>query len=270
MLTFLFSSPFYGFFSLGVIALPDMPQSSDALLIGAFTWTPAAAAIATRFIVHRNLRGLGWGWVKRPVYLGGLITLAFLGCLLVYLPIWLSGLGPFNREALASMVSWVEQEGARGIVRGLALILALSLGEELGWRGLLAPQLSRITTFTKSSLATGLVWSLWHFPIVALQLAYYRPGVPLWYSLLCFTVTLLGLSFFFTWMRLRSESLWPGVLLHTSCNCAQWGMTWLTHRTTLTDYVTFQFGAGFAVVVWILLGLFWKRLQASLPIFPQG
>ncbi|HEX4963978.1 MAG TPA: CPBP family intramembrane glutamic endopeptidase, partial [Thermoanaerobaculia bacterium] len=222
-------------------------------------------AIATRLSVQRNLRGLGWGWMKRPVHLGGMIAFCFLGCLLVYLPLWLSGLGAFNREMLARMVSWVEQEGARGIAKGLVLLLVLTLGEELGWRGLLAPQLSRITTFTTTSLVTGLVWALWHFPIVALQLAYFQTRVPLWYSLLCFTATVLGLSFFFTWVRLRSESLWPGVLLHGSCNCAQWGMTWLTHRTTVTDYVIFQYGAGFAVVVWILVGIFWRRLQASLP-----
>lgn len=264
MLTFLFSAPFYGVFGLAVInLLDDMPQA-NGLLLGAFTWTPGAAAIATRLIVRRNLRGLGWGWGKRPVYLWGAIVLPFLGSLLVYLPVWFSGLGAFNGEALAGLASGIEQEGARGIVGALAFVLAITLGEELGWRGLLTPELSRITTFAKTSLATGLVWSSWHFPIVALQLAYQQTRVPLWYSLLCFTATVLGLSFFLTWLRLRSQSLWPPVLFHASCNCAQWGLEWLTQRTALTSYVTFQYGAGFAILVWILLGILWKKLPSSL------
>ncbi len=61
VLTFLFSAPFYGAFILAVIGLlDDMPQT-DGLLIGAFTWTPGAAAIATRLSIRRNLRALGWG-----------------------------------------------------------------------------------------------------------------------------------------------------------------------------------------------------------------
>ena len=34
----------------------------------------------------------------------------------------------------------------------------------------------------------------------------------------CFTVMVLGISFLFAWMRLKSGSVWTGVFLHASHN----------------------------------------------------
>jgi membrane protease YdiL (CAAX protease family) len=262
VLTFLFSAPVYGIYLLAVNLLPEMPAGNPRF-ITVFTWTPGAAAVATRWIVRRTLRGLGWGWGRTHFYLAGVIVLPFLLGFFVYLPIWTSGLGTFRRESLDGAVGWLHGHGLGGVLGWLVPLLVISLGEEVGWRGLLTPQLSRITSFAKTSLVTGLVWAVWHFPINGLQLVYFRPGVPGWYALLCFTITVVCLSFFFSWVRLRSASLWPAVVLHASCNAAQFTLEDLTKRTILTEYLTFQYGAGFALASCLLLGLFWKRLQAS-------
>jgi uncharacterized protein len=37
--------------------------------------------------------------------------------------------------------------------------------EELGWRGILQPQLENIITYLPSVLVTGIIWSLWHLPL---------------------------------------------------------------------------------------------------------
>jgi len=261
LLTALFSAPVYGAYILAVNLLPEMP-TGNFQFIAVFTWTPGAAALATRLIVRRSLRGLGWGWGTTHLYLAGVIALPFLLAFCVYLPIWASSLGTFRQNSLADAVSWLRLNGIGGLVGLLAPLLVASLGEELGWRGLLTPQLSRMTSFTKTSVITGLVWSVWHFPVIALGLVYYRSSVPTWYSLLCFTITVVCLSFFFSWLRLRSASLWPAVVLHASCNAAQYVLAALTKETPLTEYFTLQYGAGFAIASGLLLGFFWKRLQA--------
>lgn len=56
-LLFSFSAVFYALFFL----LPDGPKRWGAYT-GAFMWCPGAAAVVTKLLVDKNLRGLGWGW----------------------------------------------------------------------------------------------------------------------------------------------------------------------------------------------------------------
>lgn len=40
----------------------------------------------------------------------------------------------------------------------------LGLGEEIGWRGFLVPQLAKLTTFTWVALISGIIWASGIFP----------------------------------------------------------------------------------------------------------
>ncbi len=71
--------------------------------------------------------------------------------------------------------------GTYGLIRSVSS----ALGEEIGWRGFLVPELSKATSFTLTSLISGIVWSLWHYPI--LIYGDYNAGTPTWYGLTCFT-----------------------------------------------------------------------------------
>ena len=102
--------------------------------------------------------------------------------------------------------------GTYGLIRSVSS----ALGEEIGWRGFLVPELSKATSFTLTSLISGIVWSLWHYPI--LIYGDYNAGTPTWYGLTCFTVMVVSGSFIFAWLRLKSGSLWTGAILHASHN----------------------------------------------------
>ncbi len=262
-LTLLFSAPLYWAFFLAVIHGWQLPVEA-ALFVGLFQWAPGTAAIVTRMLRGRDPRGFGWGWGKTHVYFSGAIVAPFLLAPLVYLPIWAFGFGAIDLAALDEATSWLGREGWGGAALFLLPVLAATLGEEVGWRGLLTPQLCRVTSPAKASLLTGLVWAAWHYPLAAVQVAYYRSDIPIWYALSCFTATVVGLSFLFTWLRIRSQSLWPVVLLHVSCNGAHIGLDALMERTTpLASYITTQNGVGFVVVTWLFVGFFWWR-QAPL------
>jgi len=122
--------------------------------------------------------------------------------------------------------------GTIGMVRSSAT----ALGEEIGWRGFLVPELYKSLGYTKTSLLTGAIWSVWHYPI--LLFADYNSGTPAWYGLTCFTVMVISISFVFTWYRMKSGSLWTGVLLHASHNLfIQSFFTPLTRDTGNTKYL---------------------------------
>ena len=43
-----------------------------------------------------------------------------------------------------------------------------TLGEELGWRALLVPELARRFSFTATALLSSLAWAAWHVPLTVL------------------------------------------------------------------------------------------------------
>ena len=235
---------------------------------GAFMWCPGFAALLTQFALHRTLRGLGWGLGKVRYYLLAYgFPLAF--CIPVYLLVWLFGLGSFDRAALELARSRLGLPagllGSTGLV-AVAVVLAPSgivatLGEEIGWRGFLVPRLAAMTDLTKTSLVTGAIWSLWHYPVHFAVLPVYLPQLPLWYATVCFTVSVVGISFVYTWLRLKSGSVWPAALLHATSNAFQGAFETLTKHGDLTSYFTYEYGVGFAIVIPLLAVPFWKRLR---------
>jgi membrane protease YdiL (CAAX protease family) len=124
------------------------------------------------------------------------------------------------------------------------LDFAGALGEEIGWRGLLAPALFQLTNrnFTATVLINAVIWACWHAPIIFFS-SYNNPGVPRWYSFGCFVILNIGGATIADWFRLRSGSLWTGVLLHNSHNIfVQVIFTPLTVNTGTTQYFIDEFG----------------------------
>ena len=151
--------------------------------------------------------------------------------------------------------------GSFGLVRSLSS----ALGEEIGWRGFLVPQLSKTFSFTATALISGIIWSCWHYPI--LIWGDYNAGTPTWYGLTCFTVMVIAMSFVFAWMRLKSGSLWTGAILHASHNqYIQAIFTPLTRNTGKTAWFIDEFGAVLPVIAVLFAIYFWsKRRELPAP-----
>jgi membrane protease YdiL (CAAX protease family) len=207
--------------------LINATQTVNAAYIFGLMWMPAVAAILTCRILGRPLPTLGlWTWNGRYVLIGYLIPIAY--CLVAPLGIWLCGSGGFpNTEfvrqtadafGLGELPDWVViamfvvLTGTTGMLSGVAA----ATGEEIGWRGLLVPELAKILPFTGVALVSGLIWAAWHYPITAV--VYRDAGLPPWFWLLTFTFVAVAISFAQTWLRLRTGSVWPPIFLHASHN----------------------------------------------------
>ena len=95
------------------------------------------------------------------------------------------------------------------------LLLGGSLGEEIGWRGLLLPALLKRNNPLMASLIFGVLWGLWHLP-VDLYNGFVLEGVG---AVLVRIIYALPIAILFTWFYLHSRgSLLVAMFLHTSIN----------------------------------------------------
>jgi len=133
-----------------------------------------------------------------------------------------------------------------------------ALGEEIGWRGFLVPELARFLPFPQTALISGMVWSVWHYPVIIF--GGYNGGTSIAYSLVCFTLVIVAISFPLAWLRLKSGSLWPGVVFHASHNLFILDLlNPLTKDTGLTKYVTSEFGVAIVLTTGITAYLVWRQ-----------
>jgi membrane protease YdiL (CAAX protease family) len=91
-----------------------------------------------------------------------------------------------------------------------------SIGEELGWRGWLLPSLMPLGTWP-ALLLTGVVWGLWHSPLILLGYNFARPSLE---GVALMTMGCIMLGVLLGWLRLRSGSVWPAVVAHGAFNAA--------------------------------------------------
>jgi membrane protease YdiL (CAAX protease family) len=131
------------------------------------------------------------------------------------------------------------------------------VGEEIGWRGVLVPQLARINTFARTSLIAGIIWGIWHIPLIIT--GDYSSGAPTWFAITVFMVLVVGMNFAFSWVRLASGSIWTAVVMHAVHNSfIQSGLDKITVDTGSTEYFTTEFGAALAVMGIIVAVIFWR------------
>ena len=146
--------------------------------------------------------------------------------------------------------------------------LITATGEEIGWRGVFVPELAKVTTFPKLSLISGAVWAVWHLPIILFS-DYNMQGIPKWYAAVMFTIMVLGISFAFAWLRLKSGSLWTAAILHASHNLfIQAIFTPLTLQNKITPFIIDEFGVGLALAG-VLVALFFIRKNNKKPLTLQ-
>lgn len=126
-------------------------------------------------------------------------------------------IGHLTRGETRQYVAWVTFWAGVGNSLSVAIVLnaVFTFGEEFGWRGYLLPRLAPLGGVT-AAVIVGVIWGLWHAPLIALD-GYNFPGYPIAgiFAMLLFTVPL---SIILAWLRFRSRSVWPGVLLHSAIN----------------------------------------------------
>ena len=178
-------------------------------LIAGLMLVPALASVVARIALRegfadvsfrlggrRGLRGIGFA-LAFPVVIG----------LAAYGIAWTTGLAGFDPPP------------ADGLLVPFALGILVSLvvvsGEEIGWRGYMLTRLIDAGV-PRPVLTSGVIWGLWHVPLVLAGVYAAGPSPVLSAALIMVAITSFG--YVIARVRLETGSVWPAVVLHAAWN----------------------------------------------------
>lgn len=268
---FTFFSLVIAFYILGYWLIFRMGQATPLMM------SVGLATIVTCVIRKRSLASLGWQWGEwKFQWMSYLIpfSIAFSA----YLLVWFVGFGDFyNAEFLLkqkenyNLTHWNDTSIFLFhivLVTTVSFVVSLPsiLGEELGWRGLLVPELSKFMSFTGVALVSGLVWSVWHWPLIIKGL-YGNDVTPLYYQLFFFTLFITSTGVIMAYLRLKTGSLWTAVIYHASSNIfIQKIFTPITVQNTESIWYVDEFGAIIALIACCVAVYFWRKGVAEFAV----
>jgi len=177
-------------------------------IIGPFS--PLLAAVLVRTLISKE------GFGNAQLGLAGVPWWYWI--LAIALPLFWNGV----QDALYLRLGFAEIQWPT-IPRRLYLVplnlfgaIPIFLGEEFGWRSFLLQKLIPLGRW-EALLISGLIWALWHAPLVFLPNPFYSERPDVRGSMLGSTIFVL-FGFIFGWMYLESGSVWTAVLMHAYNN----------------------------------------------------
>jgi len=257
-------------------SLMAMQGSMNRLMGASIMWSPGVAAILTCLILKRRIASLPWSWGEwRWNWYAWALPMAY--GLVMYLPVWLLGLGGTGFGNPETLSDWTSQiTGSTDINMGAVVFYVIltgtvgvigaasrALGEEIGWRGFMIWEMRKVMPFWMLGLLSGLIWGLWHWP--GILLTDYNAGEGnLVLQMLLFTLGITADGITYAYFTFRSNSLWPAVILHASHNLfIQAIYTPLTINGEGTHYYIDEFGIMLPIVSITLAVYFYRRAKAE-------
>lgn len=219
--TFSLSAVFYL-----LIAQAGKVDAMGGLYLAGLMWTPAVGALVALRVRRGSFESLGLRWSLDHQRSSILIPLAYASA--AYAIIWLIGIVEFpNYQFIDRVVTEFGLDDYPRIAAVLEYLCVVAtvgvfqsavsvLGEEIGWRGFLVPELFKLESFTRTALASGLLWALWTLPLMILTQQ--QHGALDWFTIGCRTVMMIAIAVALAWLRLRSGTVWTAVTLRACHN----------------------------------------------------
>ena len=215
-------------------------------------WAPALAAFTCCILFRIPFQFLGFVWPgPRAMAWGYLLPIGYAA--VAYLFVWSTGLAPADFASFLHASERSLHIGSGAGVLNAALIITFGVlqsgvsatGEEIGWRGFLVPTLAQRFGFTGVALFSGIIWALWHYPLILF--GPYSSSAPKWVAIPCFTVMIVATGAMAAWLRLKTGSVWPAAMFHACHNAViQWLFDSMTVETGRAARFAGEFGVALA------------------------
>lgn len=203
------------------------------------------APLVATLIAGVKLKGMGW----KPKLKGNILVLlfswfapwvlTFIG-IVIYFVIFRNQLDFSGESMIASLgeqgeafAKALESQGitypmyvAINVIAAMLytpfLNMFAAIGEEAGWRGFMYPMLKEKYGIAKGSILGGIIWGIWHWPLIGLIGFEYGTeyfGFPIT-GMLMFVLFTIPLGILCDWVYVKSECIWFPAILHGSINAA--------------------------------------------------
>lgn len=201
----------------------------NPLYLSWLMFTPMISVLVTRLLtkegfknIHlkplfkRNKKYYAWAYLLPPI-------VAFSGAVVYFL------LFPDQLDILGSKFAYQnELQSTSEYVKSLLMVLPLCilvnplggllscLGEEFAWRGYLLPKLAEIFKPVKAVTLTGLIWGIWHAPIIFMGFNYGENHTLL--GVVMMIVFCIAINAILSYLFIKTNSIWVVVLAHSAVN----------------------------------------------------
>lgn len=187
-----------------VIRNPHLDGSIAGLML-----VPALASVVARLALREGFADVSFrlGGRRGGRAIGIALVFPVIVGLFAYGIAWTTGLARFDPSPVGALIA--------PFVVGVAVSLVVVSGEEIGWRGYMLTRLIDAGV-PRPVLVSGLVWGLWHVPLVLAGVYAAGPSPVLSAALIMVAITSFG--YVIARLRLETGSVWPAVALHAAWN----------------------------------------------------
>ena len=165
------------------------------------------------------------------------------------------------------------------VLRGMAVVLSpvfmpndffIGIGfgllagalEEIGWTGFALPRLLQCGSAARQGLILGVLWGLWHLPVVDF-LGAATPHGPFWLPFaLAFIVAMTAVRLLIVWLYVNTQSIGMAQLLHAASTGAL-----VVLSPQVSPFQEVQWYVIYAAALWLVVGVvrltFGKHLKGQ-------
>lgn len=234
-----------------LLLLRDGNAAVYRALLSVSMFCPLVAVLAAKRIVLHQSTGIGWkvrgkrrywlaAWFGPAVFtvLAALLYFAVFSSRLDLSGSWLVTAygGEMDAETLRSQLgvsslSYMLQTGLSAITLAPPINMLFAVGEEAGWRGYMMPQLKERFGLLNGRLLGGIIWGVWHWPIMLLTGYEYGTnylGAPV-LGLVVWCVVCFALNTLLDWLYEKTGCIWVSAIAHGAFNAVAALFTVLTY-----------------------------------------
>ena len=221
------------------------------MLLAVSMFCPLVAALVSKKVFLNQPTGIGWKVKgKRRYWLAAWFGPALFTVLaaVLYFAVFPSRLdlsgswlvaaygGEMDAETLkrelgVSTTSYMVQTGLMAVTIGPAINMLFAVGEEVGWRGTMMPWLKERFGLLNGRLLGGIIWGVWHWPIMLLTGYEYGTnylGAPV-LGLVVWCVVCFALNTLLDWLYEKTSCIWVPSIAHGAFNAVAGLFTVLTY-----------------------------------------
>ena len=209
-------------------------------LLSVSMFCPLAAVLAAKKVYLHQPTGIGWkvqgkrrfwlaAWFGPAVFtvLAAVLYFAVFPSRLDTSGSWLATAygGQWTPEALktelgVTTTSYLIQNGLLAVTLAPLANMIPAVGEEAGWRGYMMPRLKEQFGLLNGRLLGGVVWGIWHWPLMLLVGYEYGTnylGAPL-LGLVVWCVVCFALNTLLDWLYEKTGCIWVPAIAHGALN----------------------------------------------------